>query len=61
MIGLPVDFGEQVDPAYQRAVLADLDTWVNVLVNVIPWVGDTVTLARLSVTDHLREVSVTCA
>ena len=48
-------------PAQQRALQVDLETWVNVWVNVLPFLGDIRSIAELSGANHLAEVSVTCA
>ena len=58
---LPVVFGDDVPLGLCEAAVLDLDTWVNVLVGVIPYLEDVAALTQLSAVDHLRSVSVTCA
>ena len=58
---LPVVFAEDLPRELCEAAAGDLGEWVNVLVSVIPYLGDLSALTALSTVDHLREVSVTCA
>ena len=60
-IVLPVVFDPATPFAVRAHAVADLGTWVNLLVSVIPFIADTLELATLSVCSHTLEVGVTCA